>query len=378
MVKRLTLFSLILALLMTWTLPVTADKLSEAKQSKNKIQSEISKIQSQKNEVKAEKAKLETTKNELLNTAAQEKQQYEQLVAEVQAIEADIKQIEDAVKESEENYNQQKELLKTRLRVMYENSNNSILETLLRSKSLTDFMEKLEIISLISKKDKQLVEDLKVAQMDVEYKRQLREEDKMAMLDKVDSKKERINELKASRAGIEERLKKSQAELKKLEDREDDLLRESKEMDSIIKSLSKKTKYTKYIGGNMTWPVPSSGRITSPFGMRRHPILKKMKMHTGIDIDADKGDSIVAAGKGTVIIAKYQNGYGNTVVIDHGGGISTLYAHCSKLLVKVGDEVKAGQVIAKVGSTGLSTGPHLHFEVRKDGKPRNPLQDVNK
>ena len=98
-------------------------------------------------------------------------------------------------------------------------------------------------------------------------------------------------------------------------------------------------------------------------------------MHTGIDIGADKGASIVAANKGTVIMAHYDKsgGYGNMVVIDHGDGITTLYAHASKLLVKVGDEVKAGQVIAKVGSTGLSTGNHLHFEIRVNGETKNPL-----
>jgi murein DD-endopeptidase MepM/ murein hydrolase activator NlpD len=125
----------------------------------------------------------------------------------------------------------------------------------------------------------------------------------------------------------------------------------------------------------MTWPVPSSYRITSSFGMRKHPILRKNKMHTGVDRGADKGASIVAANSGTVIMAHYdKNGYGNMVVIDHGGGITTLYAHASKLLVKVGDKVKSGQTIAKVGSTGLSTGNHLHFEVRVNGEPKDPMK----
>jgi murein DD-endopeptidase MepM/ murein hydrolase activator NlpD len=99
-------------------------------------------------------------------------------------------------------------------------------------------------------------------------------------------------------------------------------------------------------------------------------------MHTGIDINASRGTSIVAANSGTVILSGPSGGYGYRIVIDHGGGISTLYAHCSRLLVKGGDSVEKEKTIAKVGSTGLSTGPHLHFEVRKDGVPKDPLDWV--
>lgn len=106
--------------------------------------------------------------------------------------------------------------------------------------------------------------------------------------------------------------------------------------------------------------------------MRFHPILKKNKMHTGMDIGAPKGANIVAAENGTVIQAGWNNAYGNMIVINHGGNLVTLYAHASKLLVSVGQQVTKGQVIAKVGSTGYSTGPHLHFEVRKNGDPVNP------
>ncbi len=118
---------------------------------------------------------------------------------------------------------------------------------------------------------------------------------------------------------------------------------------------------------------PLNGPITSPFGMRFHPILHRWLMHTGVDIGAPMGTPIHAAGTGTVILAHYVRGYGNTVIIDHGGGLTTLYAHCSRILVHVGERVQRGHVIALVGMTGMATGPHCHFEVRRNGVPVKPF-----
>ena len=118
--------------------------------------------------------------------------------------------------------------------------------------------------------------------------------------------------------------------------------------------------------------MPLSGRITSTFGYRRHPITHVYKLHTGIDIAARTGTPIHAAADGTVILSGWMGAYGNAIIIDHGGGVSTLYGHCSRLIARVGQDVKRGQVIAKVGSTGYSTGPHCHFERRENGKPINP------
>jgi len=131
-------------------------------------------------------------------------------------------------------------------------------------------------------------------------------------------------------------------------------LAKSKEFEKKIVELQSKEKY---IGGTIGWPSPGYYKITSPYGYRNHPILKKTKLHTGIDIAVPSGTTIIAANSGTVIYSGYNGGYGNTVIIDHGGKISTLYAHNSKLLVK-----------------GLSTGPHLHFEVRENGQHVDPMK----
>lgn len=117
---------------------------------------------------------------------------------------------------------------------------------------------------------------------------------------------------------------------------------------------------------------PADGPVTSNFGMRYHPILHSYRMHNGIDIGASYGSPIRAAADGEVVMASYMRGYGHTVIVDHGGGVTSLYAHCSALLVSEGQTVREGQIIARVGSTGLSTGPHLHFEVRHNGTPVNP------
>lgn len=128
-------------------------------------------------------------------------------------------------------------------------------------------------------------------------------------------------------------------------------------------------------GSTLTWPVPGYYTITSRYGNRWHPVHEENRFHTGIDISGSgiNGKNVVAAADGVVILSQYYGGYGNTVVIDHGGGMTTLYAHGSELLVSVGQKVSRGQAIMKVGSTGVSTGPHLHFEVRINGSHTNPL-----
>ena len=128
-----------------------------------------------------------------------------------------------------------------------------------------------------------------------------------------------------------------------------------------------------YIGGTLAWPVPGYTKITSEYAMRVHPITGVYKLHTGVDISAPMGANFIAANDGIVVKAEMNSAYGNMVIIDHGGGISTLYAHGSEILVTVGQSVKRGDAILKVGSTGYSTGPHAHFEIRINGQTVNPM-----
>ena len=153
------------------------------------------------------------------------------------------------------------------------------------------------------------------------------------------------------------------------------------EIEAEIKMMALNSIGPDYMGGAMTWPVPGYTSLTSLYGMRVHPITKAYKLHTGVDISAPMGATFVAAADGVVTKATFNKAYGNMVVIDHGGGVQTLYAHGSEILVQVGQQVTKGTQVLKVGSTGYSTGPHAHFEIRINGQTVDPLEyllDLNK
>jgi murein DD-endopeptidase MepM/ murein hydrolase activator NlpD len=139
-----------------------------------------------------------------------------------------------------------------------------------------------------------------------------------------------------------------------------------------IAAAKARSKPRNFVRGSGIMALPSTGYISSPYGWRSHPVLGRRRLHTGMDFAAGYGSTIRAADSGTVLYSGWYGGYGKTVIINHGKGITTLYGHSSKLYVQAGENVKRGQAISAIGSTGLSTGPHLHFEVRKNGTPVNP------
>ena len=165
-------------------------------------------------------------------------------------------------------------------------------------------------------------------------------------------------------------------EERKLQEDIENYKQEEARIESLIQIASNDYVYSgEFTGGVMAWPVAKSGTyITSGYGIREHPIQGIIKKHTGIDIgNAGFGAPVIAAADGVVSMASYYGGYGNCVMINHGNGVSTLYGHGQKILVEVGKEVKKGDLIMEVGSTGMSTGPHLHFEVRINGTPVDPM-----
>ncbi len=220
------------------------------------------------------------------------------------------------------------------------------------------------------------MEEVDTLKKDLEHKKSMHE---IACLDKEEvlAEKEKVLQmLDEDYKNIEMQYIQSRKELESLLVEEDKLLAKSKQLEEELKKLQEESKKIKYAGGKMLWPAEKGTYISSYFGNRLHPIHKVWRMHNGIDIPAPGGSNIRAANSGTVIRATWDSGYGWYIIIDHGGGISTLYAHARELVAKAGDKVERGQVIAKVGTTGTSTGNHLHFEVRVNGTPVNPLNYV--
>ncbi len=351
-----------------------ASTIDKTKQQQQSVKSEIKKIAGQK-DAASRQLKQSTQEKEFYESQTQKTQQNaNQKNKEISSVKSDIENISKEIDDIQTNYEKKTELFKTRMRVMYQNMNQSSLELFVESKNFGEFFSKMQLLSVVKKSDEKLIQDIALSKENTELQKQnkyLELEKKETELKKLNVK---VSDLKTSRSNAESEIEASKKQLKLAEKREDELLALSKQLEKQLAQLMDSK--TKYAGGIMKWPTPGYSRVSSPYGMRIHPIYKVKKMHTGIDIDAPAGASIVAANSGKVIMAGWNGGYGNCVIVDHGGGLATLYAHQSKILVSVGEKVERGQTIGKVGSTGLSTGPHLHFEVRKNGSTVNPKEYV--
>lgn len=286
--------------------------------------------------------------------------------------EAEIKAKLDEIEVNEEMFAQ-------RVKAMYITStSSSILSTLLESKSFAQFLNNKEIISRISSSDKDLIDKLASDKEELNIKKIELEKQQSDLK----STKQSFEAKNKSLDHLYDQSKSSESQLKKVEKQYYlDKQKYAKEIKNIEAEVDRIIAASKNDGsgpqGQLAWPVPASSRITSKFGWRT--IWGKRDWHLGIDIGAGRGTAIVAAEAGEVILVRKSNyGYGWHVVINHGGGYSTLYAHASRIDVSVGQKVKRGQTIAGVGTTGNSTGNHLHFEVRVNNKQQNPINYVRK
>lgn len=343
------------------------------------IDSLTKKLNSSKKEM--EKLKKELQKNKKAQDKTSKELRYldlqvEKTEVELEIVENKLKSVTDSItktlKELEyakKSLHDKNDLLNSRIKVMYKNGTIGIMEVLLTSKNLTDFLTRLDMVKEIVNHDVNLLKYMKEQKELIEEKKLKLEKDKLLLA-------KTQQEVVKKKSSLEVATRAKERKIKELKNNYKEMNRQIDELNDYAKKLAKKIvklqSNAKYYGGEMAWPVPGYYRISSPFGKRFHPILKVYKLHTGMDIPAPTGKKVIAANNGKVIHAGWAGGYGKAVMIDHGGKIVTLYAHNSKVLVKAGQVVKKGQTIALIGSTGYSTGPHSHFEVRKNGKYVNP------
>ena len=334
---------------------VFAESLSEIREDIKEQQEKLEKGEAQEKSLSSQVTELE--------------KKIESLQAAISENEVKLKKLEKEVEEAQKKVDEQTENLNGRLRNMYKTSSIGFLDVLLDSGSFSEFLTKVDLVKIIYSADQDVLKELEEAHNVLEKKKKEAEE----LQAELESSKQVAAEQKKTVEAKKAEIAKSNEETEKMID---ELQAEADAMTAKLQNSGSSSTNSTYIGGQLAWPTPSTSYITSPFGYRIHPIYGYRKYHTGIDIGAYSGSSIVAANSGTVILSGWNGGYGKCIVVDHGGGITTLYAHCSSLLVGYGQKVSRGQTIAKVGSTGASTGPHLHFEVRLNGVYKNPLNYV--
>nr|WP_300003852.1 peptidoglycan DD-metalloendopeptidase family protein [Tissierella sp.] len=396
-----------------------ADKINDLRKEQEGI----------KNELKTKQEKIKDTQNKTKTV----EEQIDALDRKVNKASLDLSKVEGELTTLEENIEknlvelaeaekilaEKQENFEERITVMYMNGNVGYLELLLTSKDIKDFFSRKDMVKFIAEQDKELLQIMKEQKEIIEEKKvelAAQRASLSAVKTKLESRKKDLETATRQKQDLMSRLQKDVATFEKEYDKlndfaksvgdqilklqEEQRLREEARIRAEAKSKAEAERKlaeakrkeeaasnsgssssgstsgsssSPNVGGKMTWPVPSSSRISSYFGYRIHPIFHTKKLHTGLDIPAPAGANVVAATSGTVIYSGWLGSYGNTVMIDHGGGIVTLYGHNSSTTVSVGQSVGTGSVIAKVGSTGNSTGPHSHFEVRQNGEYIDPL-----
>ena len=367
-----------IALLLAFTLsivPAYGTSLSELQKQQQQVQQNM-----------AEQQKLLQQKNDEGAALLQQLQQIEQEIQQKQAqiasldqqmavAQSRVQQATAELQQAEAAQEKRMSILRSRLKDIYQVGQVNYLEVLLQSTSLEDFLVRMELLAKIARGDIKLIDEIKA------------ERDKIAARkSELEAERNRIAELRRQADGERVQLasrQESQRQLLAQVEQEkkrvaaalDEMEATARQIAARIRAEQAKSNRKLSPSGTkgMLWPLPGYTSISSPFGWRIHPLLKTNRFHDGIDLPAPAGTEVIAPMDGQVISTGYLGGYGNHIVIDHGGGLSTMYAHLSAILVQNGQEVKKGQVIGRVGSTGWSTGPHLHFMVLLQGEPTNPM-----
>ncbi|MGP1575386.1 murein hydrolase activator EnvC family protein [Selenomonas sp.] len=334
------------------------EKAEQAQKKKDEIDSTIEGLSEEKRAI--DEAADEATKA------------YKDVRKELDATEERIDENEAKLQVLNKDFAKKRSQLAKRVRDIYINGQISYLDVLFGAKDFQDFFTRMDLLKRVIEQDYGLVQVVFAEKTAIEQSQKALETDRAAKEKLVQSAAERKKEAEKKQSAKQAIIDKMETDRATQERIINENLAASKEVEQMIRNSRYQPASPALSGGGaLNWPL--GGPITSPFGWRVHPITGASRFHSGIDIGGDYGDTIHAAGAGVVSYAGWISGYGYAVIIDHGGGISTLYGHNQALLVSEGQSVSQGQPIAECGSTGNSTGPHCHFEVRVDGEPVNPM-----
>lgn len=360
-----------------------ADKQAQikaAQDEKNAIKANITNIQNVKKQLEKSKNDLSAFVTQLDNNVTDIEAKIDQLNEDIETKTAEIEQSRKELEEAEQVKADQYAAMKKRVKALYEQGDDYYLELLITAHGFGDFLNNMENINKLADYDsrmyaqyQQTVDYCEACKAKLEAEEEVLEETKQAAEDEKKAVEELIAEKEKEITAYENDINNKEAAIKAYE-------QELAVTSSVISELEKAVAAERaklntnrtYDGGMFCWPAPSFTRVSSEYGYRVHPILGVQKFHNGVDLAAPGGSDILAAYDGTVVAAAYNDTMGNYVMIDHGGELYTIYMHASKLLCSAGQNVSRGQRIALVGTTGRSTGNHLHFTVRLNGQYVSP------
>ena len=364
---------LILVIISSLCICVYAQDLTGLQEQSSEITEALNETNNRLQAVQEELSTNMQQLQDLDNQIAQSQEELSTINTDIDKLMEQIKENEEKLAKTQEEYDNIQGLLDARLIQMYEAPEFQFLQVLLEAKNVTDFLSTYYAMKELAEYDAELLDTVKKQKQDIETTKQILAEKKQQVITSKQTLAKKTQVLANTKTMREYYISKLSTEEQELQAKIDEYNNQVASIEAEIKLLALNSISEDYIGGAMIWPVPGYTSITSEYGMRVHPITGAYKLHTGVDIGAPLGANFVAAANGIVSKATFNAAYGNMVIIDHGGGVQTLYAHGSEILVQVGQTVEAGTPILKVGSTGYSTGPHAHFEIRIDGQTINPL-----